>query len=280
MHIFDANLVDTHNGPLRYTPTESAYLEDFLTLACKQGVSQCLLVQPSFLKCDNSYIGSHVNGGREPFGTLGVAMVNPHVTTGELDALHRLGYVGIRLNLVQCPDEDLRFPEATFLPLWKKLRERGMHVEIHLEGNRLMKVLEQISPHVDKIVVDHFMKPSEGLDGFIKKTPMVYRDVKKYGELEKIWVKTSGAYRVIPGKPHAEAAQNCRDLAAMLAGILKENRMLWGSDWPFTQHAENVEGETPSDKYSNIARTCSLWSEGGELFDPDAAFEELTGLKL
>ena len=280
MHIFDANLVDTHNGPLRYAPTESAYLEDFQALALGQGISKCLLVQPSFLKCDNSLNGNHVNGGRKPFGTLGVAMVDPHITAGELDSLHGTGYVGIRLNLVQRPDEDLCFPEATFLPLWKKLRERGMHVEIHIEGNRLMKVLEQISPHVDKVVVDHFMRPSEGLEGFIKETPTVYRDLERYGELDKIWVKTSGAYRVISGKPHAEAVQNCRDLAAMLAEILKENRMLWGSDWPFTQNAENVEGETPSEKYAHIARTCSLWSEGGELFDPDAAFEELTGLKL
>ncbi len=276
MHIFDTRLVDPHHGHLRYLPAKSASLEEFEAVARPCQVHTCLLVQPSFLKYNNSYISNHLNGGQKPLGTLGVAMVNPEMSIEKLEALHRQGYFGIRLNLVQHAKEDLRFPLKQYGRLWRGLRERKMHVEIHLEGDRLMNVLEQISPHVDKIVLDHFMKPSEGLNGFITTTPKIYKDLKRYVDLEKIWVKTSGAYRVIPEKNHAEAVKNCRDLAAMLAGILRENRLLWGSDWPFTQNAHKVEGETAAEKYATIAITRDLWSEGGERFDPDAAFGELT----
>lgn len=280
MHIFDADLVDTGNGPLRYVPTESAFLEEFNRIASPRGIKGCLIVQPSFMKTDNRFISRHLIPQKGSLKTFGVAMMNPGISPEDFAALHESGYVGIRLNLVQQTDDDLLFPEKRYGPLWEKLKRFGMHVEIHVEGNRLMKVLERISPHVDKVVVDHFMKPQEGTTGFITTTPTVYRDLEQYGELEKIWVKTSGAYRVFPEKPHAEAVQNCSDLAQMLAGIVKENRMLWGSDWPYTQNAGRLEGVTAAEKYAHIAATRQTWSRGGELFDPDAAFTELTGLKF
>lgn len=277
MHIFDVGALRGGDPSARYIPERSALFDDYRKLSSPTGVDGALLVQPSFLKTDNSFLLRHLATQNTSFGRFGVAVVDPRTPQETLEALRSAGVVGIRFNLVQTDDDALTFDRRLYVPLWNALNRLDMHVELHVESNRLMKVVETIFPFVRKIVIDHFMRPSEGLSGFITKTPSIYKEIAPYCDEGKLWVKTSAAYRVVPDAPHREAVRNCCDLAAMLTEMLGSRRLLWGSDWPYTQNAEKVEGQSPMEQYRNVAATRELWTKGGTLYDPDEAFRELTG---
>lgn len=277
MHIFETDWIDAAGGPFRYLPEESASFEGYRGLAEPQGVDSCLIVQPSFLKKNNDYIAGFLNNGTPPFATWGTAVVSPEMSVDGIRALRSAGFVGVRLNLIASAAGELVFPLSRYGALWHCLNELGMHVEVHVEGELLMKVLEQLMPHLDRIVVDHFMRPPEGKGGAIRRCPAVYGDVGRYSDPGKIWVKASAPYRVFPDSTYREAVDNCAALAAMLADILGKRRLLWGSDWPHTQSTNLVAGRTAVEKYGNIAATYAIWSKGGVVFDSDAAFAELVG---
>ncbi len=277
MHIFDIGALPAGDATMRYLPERSALFEEYRTISSAAGIDGCLLVQPSFQQTDNSFLLRHLDARNASFRRFGVAVVDPSTPPEDLEALRTAGVAGIRFNLVQTDDDALVFDRRIYASLWKTLNDLDMHVELHVESHRLMKVVDALFPHVSKIVIDHFMRPAEGLSDFIKKRPAVYKDIAPLCAGGKIWVKTSAAYRVLPDKPHREAILNCADLAEMLTEMLGKRRLLWGSDWPYTQNAEKVEGASPGEQYRNVASTRELWTKGGALYDPDAAFRELTG---
>jgi len=277
MHIFDVSQIPASRKKLRYVPEKSAFLSEYLSLALPRGVTTCLVVQPSFLGVRNKYIANSLSHGEASPEIFGVAVVAPDTSREELEILCEKGYRGIRWNLVQEPEEVLDFSSPLFHNLWDSLNALEMHVEIHVEGFRLMRVLEQIVPRLHKVVIDHFMRPYDGCQETKLKVPDLYRDMKRYVDLEKIWVKASGAYRVFPEMSHQMAVQYCSDLAAMLAMMLEKDRILWGSDWPCTQNDWKIEGESLEEKYATLRNTREIWSREGVFFDPDKAFGSLIG---
>ena len=150
-----------------------------------------------------------------------------------------------------------------------------MHLELHIESTRLLWLLDQVTPLIRKIVIDHYGLPQEGKDGPITAEPAAYKDLRKYADVSKLWFKTSGAYRVCPTLALDEAAKCCIDLTAELAEILPADHLLWGSDWPHTQHMHKIPGETPAEKYKAIADSYALWSDNGKLYDSDRSFAAL-----
>jgi len=106
------------------------------------------------------------------------------------------------------------------------VRDLDWHVEVYLEGPRLASVLPVIAKSGVKIVVDHFGSPDPDAgvdcDGF-KRVLASMAD-------GRTWVKLSAPYRLGGG-----------DAAAYAAALLRAGgaeRLVWGSDWPWTQHAE------------------------------------------
>lgn len=97
----------------RYAPDYDAPLSLYLEQLDRNGMSNGVLVQPSFLGTDNSYLVACL---KEAGGRLrGIAVVDPAVSADELRMLDRAGIVGIRLNLVGQPLPDLAAGE------WKAL---------------------------------------------------------------------------------------------------------------------------------------------------------------
>lgn len=277
MHIFDKGALTARDSSARYLPERSALFEEYRNISSPSNIDSCILVQPSFLFTDNSFLLRHLDTQNVSFKRFGVAVVQPSISAKNLEILHGAGVLGVRFNLIQADDDALVFDRRLYAPFWNTLNRLDMHVELHVESSRLMKTVEAIFPYVRKIVIDHFMRPSEGPNGFIRKIPDVYKNIAPYCNEGKIWVKTSGAYRVFPNKPHSEAVKNCGYLAEILAEMLGPRRLLWGSDWPYTQNAEKVEGGSPMGQYLTIAATRDFWTKGGTLYDPDEAFRELAG---
>ena len=206
----------------RYAPDYDAPLEAYLAELDKAGLDHGVLVQPSFLGTDNSYL---VDCLKQTKGRLrGIAVVDPAVSADELSALDKAGVVGIRLNLVGQPLPDLAAIE------WKGLlanvKAMGWQVEIQRNAADLALLAPQLLDQGVTVVLDHYALP----DPKLGVTDPGFQSVLKLGATRNVWVKVSAPYRNGPaGESFA------REAYPLLRSAYGLDRLLWGSDWPHTQ---------------------------------------------
>lgn len=214
----------------RYAPTYDAPLPAYLAQLDAHGVSHGVLVQPSFLGVDNSYLLAALK--QAPQRLRGVAVIDPAAPETLLTQMNAEGIVGIRLNLIGAADPQLKSP------VWQaalaRLHALGWHVELHVEARRLPALLQPLLEAQVNVVVDHFGRPDPALGvddpGFAA--------LLAAGRSRRVWVKISGAYRNgANGRGEAIA------LAAMprLKDALGLDRLVWGSDWPHTQFESQID---------------------------------------
>ncbi|MET4720392.1 putative TIM-barrel fold metal-dependent hydrolase [Bradyrhizobium japonicum] len=206
----------------RYAPDYDAPLALYLEQLDRNGMSNGVLVQPSFLGTDNSYL---VESLRTAGGRLrGIAVVDPSVTADELRALDRAGVVGIRLNLVGQPLPDLLASE--WKALLANLKALGWQVEIQRNAADLAVLAPRLLDHGVTVVVDHYALP----DPKLGVADPGFQSVLKLGATKNVWVKISAPYR--NGAAGESFAKETYPLLRSAYGL---DRLLWGSDWPHTQ---------------------------------------------
>ena len=209
----------------RHAPDYDALLPDYLALLDAHAVSHAVLVQPSFLGTDNSFLLDALRACPERL--RGVVIVEPSIGENELAALDRQGVCGIRLNLVGLPIPD--FALAEWQRLFERVRALDWHVELHRESHDLPLVGQSILDAGCKLVVDHFGRPGPAPgddEGFAW--------LLRSASTGRVWVKLSAAYRNWPDQRGSAA----RAAAQALLQALGAGRLLWGSDWPHTQHQD------------------------------------------
>jgi predicted TIM-barrel fold metal-dependent hydrolase len=206
----------------RYAPNYDAPLALYLEQLDRNGTTNGVLVQPSFLGTDNSYLVEclRTTGTR----LRGIAVVDPAVSADELRTLDRAGVVGIRLNLVGQPLPDLGAAE------WKALlgnvKALGWQVEIQRNASDLAVLVPQLLDHGVAVVLDHYTLP----DPKLGVADSGFQSVLKLGATKNVWVKISAPYRNgAAGEDFAKAAY------PLLRNAYGLDRLLWGSDWPHTQ---------------------------------------------
>jgi predicted TIM-barrel fold metal-dependent hydrolase len=206
----------------RYAPDYDAPLDLYLQQLDRNGMTNGVLVQPSFLGTDNSYL---VESLRAAGARLrGIAVVDPAISAAELRVLDRAGVVGIRLNLVGQPLPDLAAPE------WKALlasvKSMGWQVEIQRNAADLAVLVPQLLDHGVAVVLDHFAlpDPKRGV------ADPGFQSVLTLGSSRNVWVKISAPYR--NGAAGETFAKEAYPLLRAAYGL---DRLLWGSDWPHTQ---------------------------------------------
>lgn len=217
-HVFEE--ISTQPGA-RYVPTSSAPLALWLQSLKQHQLMGGVIVQVSFLGTDNSQLCSALQQ-LSPEHFAGVAVVALDVREEEIDRLRALGVRGFRWNLVrggQIPE--LHSPIVkTFL---ERIFARGMHIEVQLESARLAPVIGPLLELGGAVVVDHLGLPAQ-------QNPTAepwLQAVNKIKDLSGLYVKLSGAYRT-PFDIDAHAAA--------ITELIPPNRLVWGSDWPHTQH--------------------------------------------
>jgi predicted TIM-barrel fold metal-dependent hydrolase len=206
----------------RYAPDYDAPLSLYLDQLDHNGITNGVLVQPSFLGTDNSYL---VDCLKQTKGRLrGIAVVDPAVSADELRELDRAGIVGIRLNLVGQPLPDLVASE------WKVLlanvKSMGWQVEIQRNASDLAALVPQLLDHGVTVVLDHYALP----DPKLGVADPGFQSVLKLGATKNVWVKISAPYR--NGAAGESFAKEAYPLLRSAYGL---DRLLWGSDWPHTQ---------------------------------------------
>lgn len=225
----------------RYAPNYDATAADYLAVLDANGMSHGVLVQPSFLGTDNSYMVESLQ--RHPGRLRGIAVVAPEASETELDALAAAGVVGVRLNLVGLALPD--FSAGPWPHLLKSIARRRWQVEIHREARDLPQIIAPLLEHGVIVVVDHFGRPDPrlGVDdpGF--------RYLLSTGKTGQVWVKVSAAYR--NGASGAGEATAMR-AAPMLRDAFGAGRLVWGSDWPHTQFEAAV-------RYASLRAQLEQW---------------------
>jgi predicted TIM-barrel fold metal-dependent hydrolase len=190
------------------------------------GVGRGVWVQPSFLGVDNSLMVQALEA--HPKMLRGVAVVAADTPPDALRALHTSGVRGIRLNLAGVSHDIPEWTQADHV--WQTLHELGWHVEVHTDQGALPHVLAQL-PSDMPLVVDHMAKPAQALASDASIRALAQRAASTL-----TYVKLSGAYRL--GRVDAAA------LAQIWLDVLGPQALLWGSDWPCTNHEHLAQYDT------------------------------------
>jgi len=205
----------------RYVPTTPAPLTGWLAHHDRHGIKGGVIVQVSFLGTDNSELcAALARLDRSRFA--GVAVVALDADEDTLEPLVRAGVRGLRWNLIRGQDiPDLKSPVTQ--GFFAKMRRYGLHLEIHLEGARLAPVLPALTDQGVGVVIDHFGLPTEP---DARRDPMIAA-TRALSDPSPLYFKFSAQYR-IPFDVH--------DHAEALLSNLGPGHIVWGSDWPHTQH--------------------------------------------
>ncbi|MCY1674958.1 amidohydrolase family protein [Pseudarthrobacter sp. SL88] len=223
-HIFEPTLTSVADA--RYVPDYAATLDQYLDVLTAHGVDRGVLVQPSFLGSDNSYLLSAL--AAVPDRLRGVIVVSPEKLCSELSAgrvedLHGAGVRGVRLNLIGQPLPDL------FSPSWQSaavtMAKHGWHLEIQASGRQWLHLAAAVRAWPGKLVIDHLGLPQSDC-------PEALQAVLELALFEHVWVKVSGPYR----SSRQQAAVVFTELVERGCGA----RMVFGSDWPFTRHEDHT----------------------------------------
>jgi len=227
-HVFSQAL--TLSGERRYTPGYDATLADYLGHLRAHGLSHGVLVQPSFLGTDNRYLLAALQ--QAPDQLRGVAVVARDTPRDTLQAMARSGVVGVRLNLVgrALPD----FSEHGWKAFFEHIVALGWHVELHREVEALPTLVRELMPFGVKLVVDHFGRP----DARLGVEQRGFAQLLELGLSGQLWLKVSGIYR-LAGTPAQNLEFACQAMP-LLQQSFSLRRLVWGSDWPHTQHETSI----------------------------------------
>lgn len=198
----------------RYHPAYEATIDTYLRVLDRHEVGRAVLVQPSFLGTDNTYLLATLRA--HPDRLRGIVVVDPSISEEALDAMADAGVIGVRYNLLSMSSRLLSRTE--WQDLTARIAARGWRIEIQAMGADWPEILPNFADA--KLMIDHFGKPDgadcAGLAALLGRDPT------------RTCVKLSAPYRQRP-----------QDLSAAAQGVVARfgaHRCLWGSDWPWTQH--------------------------------------------
>ncbi|MYN14417.1 amidohydrolase family protein [Pusillimonas sp. TS35] len=221
---------DTTQFPLSadrsYTP-QPAPEGDYLRMLAAQGMTRGVLVQISVYGTDNRYMLDVLR--RHPQRLRGVAVVSPDVSDAELEAMHRAGVRGVRLNVLF--KGGIGFD--AMVRLAHRIRDLGWHMQFLLDARQLPDLMPLMQRLPIPGVLDHMghMPVAEGPDAQGRQALLHLLQAHGW------WVKLSGAYRI------SDDWQAFRDVTAWaqtLANAAPDN-ILWGSDWPHVHISRMVD---------------------------------------
>jgi len=214
----------------RHAPDYDATLDQYIAQLAAHGMSQGVLVQPSFLGTDNAFLRAVCE--RYPRRFRGVAVVAPEIMDSELEALDAAHIVGARLNLIGLALPD--FHDRRWSALLARFNALRWHVEVQANAVDLPVVLDALLSHGCTVVVDHFGRPIAHLGA----ADAGFRYLQSTASGGSVWVKLSAAYR---SADRSNGTEHGRALAAALLESFGPERLVWGSDWPHTQHRHLID---------------------------------------
>lgn len=217
-HVISADTSRFPLSPIRsYTPVPATE-DQYLAMLDAQGMTYGVLVQVSVYGTDNRYMLDVL--GRHRDRLRGVAVIDPHVSDAELDAMHAAGVRGVRVNVLFKGGVGLHEVNR----IADRIKELGWHMQFLVDARQLPELLPVMRRLPVVGVLDHMghMPVSEGnaSPGY----QAMLHLLTDYGW----WVKLSGAYRI------SNDENRFGDTIQRAQGLVEAapDRCLWGSDWP------------------------------------------------
>jgi predicted TIM-barrel fold metal-dependent hydrolase len=189
-------------------------------LGGKLGLERVVLVQISVYGFDNACMMAALD---QLPNARAVAVLPDDAPGSQLDAFHRRGVRGLRLNIATSGGATLDVVRARLKATAALCARNGWHVQMFIDSD----VVEALAPMMGElpvpVVIDHFGKIAPGT------TNGPLKSLLRLLESGHGWVKISGAYRIAddPNDPRIDP------LARRLAAANPDN-VVWGSDWPHT----------------------------------------------
>ncbi|MCA3633671.1 MAG: amidohydrolase family protein [Methylobacterium sp.] len=220
----------------RYTPGYDASLARYMRVLSDHDIGCGVLIQPSFLGYDNSYLLESLDIYSQAL--RGVVVVPHDISDDALIDMNQRGVVGIRFNMIGKDIAEIGVPDAR--SLLKRIANLGWHVEIQAPGAAIPTALRHMEHFEGHIVIDHFGLPDPRLG---LRDPG-FRALLREGETGRTFVKLSAGYRC--------HGLDVAPLAGALLATLGPRRLLWGSDWPWTQFEKDRS-------YAQVSADLSRW---------------------
>ena len=204
-----------------YTP-EPALPSEMSALHRALGIQRVVIVTPSVYGTDNaaSLYGMQARGA----DARGVAVIDDSTTESELDAMHRDGMRGIRLNLATSGIHDVETGRHRLRAGADRMARRGWHVQIYTTLPMISGIRDLVLGSPVPVVFDHF----GGAQAHLGVDQPGFADLVELVRSGCAYVKISGAYRA------STLAPDYPDAAPLAKALIGANpdRIVWGTDWP------------------------------------------------
>lgn len=201
-----------------YTPPD-APTADYVRMLRTIGCERAVLVQPSVYGTDNRCLVQALDSGAFEF--RGVAVIDDATGDDELEAMHRAGVRGVRLNLAtRGSTVDLGAAPR----IAARIAALGWHLQFYLDVRRLPDVDRELTRLPVDIVIDHFghVAAADGVEA------PGFQALLRLARHERCWFKLIGPYRISSRPPRfADTVPLARALVAAAP-----DRCVWGTDWP------------------------------------------------
>ena len=214
VHVFERRLPLTPGR--RYRPDYDATPQELQQEMDKAGIAMAVLVQPSFLGTDNGYLLQAI--AAKPRAFAGIAVIESDTPIQAMEALRHAGVLGVRLNCIGQAAPD--FAHGIYREMAERLAQAGLILQIQAEGEQWLSIAPRLSALPCTVLIDHFGRTPPDHTGF-----EALLDAAQASE--RIWFKFSGPYRFAEG-----TSALCAEAILETVG---SSRILWGSDWPWTQ---------------------------------------------
>lgn len=235
-HVFSAHAPSVPGA--RYRPEYAADLSAWRAQWKPAGITHGVVVQPSFFGADNREMLDTIAAA--PKHLRGVAVLTPYADAATLDRFAASGVRAMRLNLRGVRDY-AEYAKPSWRALFDRVHERGWHVECFVDPGRLSDITPALDGSPIAVVLDHFGMPGATAIAW----DATFAAAERLARTRDVWVKLSGPYRLEGAPP--------RDLASRWIDAVGRDRLVWGSDWPWTGY----EGQRHS--YAELRSRLDEW---------------------
>ena len=204
-----------------YTP-ETALTDEMSALHRALHIERVVIVTPSVYGTDNSatLFGIRARGAT----ARGIAVINDQTSESDLDAMHRGGIRGIRINLATVGQSDPALGRRLFQASVARVKSRNWHIQMYAGLGVIAGIKDLVAASTVPVVFDHF----GGAEANLGLQQPGFADLIELVRSGHAYVKISGAYRASTQAPDYP---DCVPLARALIAANPE-RIVWGSDWP------------------------------------------------
>jgi predicted TIM-barrel fold metal-dependent hydrolase len=213
-----------------YTP-ETALPEEMAALHRALRMQRVVIVTPSVYGTDNSatLYGMAARGA----DARGVAVIDDKTPESALDAMHRAGVRGIRLNLSTGGTNDPAVGRQRLQRAIERVKSRNWHVQMNTNLAMVSATKDLVAASPVPVVFDHFANAREELG------------VQQPGFADLVELVRSGRAYVkisVTAGPRRDYAPFVPLAKALIAA--NSERILWGTNWP---HPNSGSGRKPDE---------------------------------